>query len=121
MKGVVNGVTPKELAPGFVAINTIECRPEYVERFRELFQTRAHAIDRLPGFRSMFVLEPKDGSQAYLVVSQWDDEECFRAWTESPEFIEGHRRAFADLKEAKARGEEPPMRSQFATYTVLAR
>jgi heme-degrading monooxygenase HmoA len=106
---------------GFVAINTIHCRPEYVSRFKELFTTRAHAIDRLPGFQGMFVLEPKTGDDAYLVVSQWDREEDFKAWTESPEFVEGHRRAFEDMKRAKERGDDAPMHSRFATYSVLAR
>ncbi len=106
--------------PGFVAVNSIECAPDYVPRFRELFQSRAHAIDRLPGFKGIYVLEPQSEGKPFLVVSQWEDEASFRAWTESPEFLEGHRRAFADLKAAKKRGEEPPMRSDFATYTVLA-
>jgi heme-degrading monooxygenase HmoA len=116
MEGVIENVTSE-----FVAVNTIECDPEYVPRFRALFQSRAHAIDRLPGFRGMYVLEPQESGGAYLVVSQWESEACFRAWTESAEFMEGHRRAFADIKEATARGEAPPMRSQFATYRVLAR
>lgn len=81
--------------------------------------SRAHAIDRLTGFLSMQVLEPKAEAEPYLVVSQWQSEEAFQEWVKSPEFMEGHRRAFADLKEAKERGEEPPMHSKFVTYSVL--
>lgn len=81
--------------------------------------SRAHAIDRLTGFLSMQVLEPKAEAEPYLVVSQWQSEEAFQEWMKSPEFMEGHRRAFADLKEAKERGEEPPMHSKFVTYSVL--
>lgn len=81
--------------------------------------SRAHAIDRLTGFLSMQVLEPKAEAEPYLVVSQWQSEEAFLGWMKSPEFVEGHRRAFADLKEAKERGEEPPMHSKFVTYSVL--
>ena len=105
----------------FVAINTIHCRPEYRERFEELFKTRARAIDRLPGFRHMHVLSPSREGDAYLVVSYWKSEEDFQAWTKSPEFLEGHKRGFEDLRLAKERGEEPPMTSQFATYSVLCR
>lgn len=81
--------------------------------------SRAHAIDRLTGFLSMQVLEPKAEAEPYLVVSQWQSEEAFQEWMKSPEFMEGHRRAFADLKDAKERGEEPPMHSKFVTYSVL--
>lgn len=103
----------------FVAINFITCESSYIARFKELFMSRAHAIDRLTGFLSMQVLEPKAEAEPYLVVSQWQSEEAFQEWVKSPEFMEGHRRAFADLKEAKERGEEPPMHSKFVTYSVL--
>ncbi len=106
---------------GFVAINYITCTPEYRERFEYLFRTRARAIDRMPGFRGMYVLRPQREGDPYLVVSHWDSEEHFRAWVQSPEFLEGHRRGFEDIREAKARGEQPPMTSDFRTYEVIAR
>lgn len=106
---------------GFVAINYITCKPEYRERFEYLFKTRARAIDRMPGFRGMYVLRPQREGDAYLVVSHWESEAHFKAWLQSPEFIEGHRRGFEDLREAKMRGEEPPMQSDFRTYEVITR
>lgn len=102
----------------FVAVNFISCKPDYVERFEELFRSRAHAIDRLPGFVDMQVLRPKDEGD-YLVVSRWTSEEAFQSWVGSPEFLEGHKRGFADLEAAKRSGDEPPMKSTFRTYTVL--
>lgn len=104
---------------GFVAINYISCKPHYRERFEELFSTRAHAIDKLPGFRRMNVLRPNKDDDNYLIVSYWDTKEQFEAWTKSPEFIEGHKRGFEDLRLAKERGEEPPMHSDFKTYEIL--
>jgi heme-degrading monooxygenase HmoA len=104
---------------GFVAINYIECDASYRGRFEELFGTRAHAIDRLPGFRFMHVLRPADESDPYLIVSHWDDEASFQEWTRSPEFLEGHQRGFTDLKKAKEEGREPPMSSTFKTYSIL--
>lgn len=106
---------------GFVAINYITCKSEYRERFEYLFKTRARAIDRMPGFRGMYVLRPQREGDAYLVVSHWESEAHFKAWLQSPEFIEGHRRGFEDLREAKMRGEEPPMQSDFRTYEVITR
>ena len=104
----------------FVAVNEIHCEPDYCERFECLFCTRAQAIDRMPGFIEMMVLRPNEPGKPYLVVSRWKDEASFRAWVGSPEFHEGHQRAFADLAEAKKKGETPPMKSDFGTYTVLA-
>ncbi|HMV25564.1 MAG TPA: antibiotic biosynthesis monooxygenase [bacterium] len=105
----------------FVAINYITCNDNYRERFEELFSSRAHAIDRMPGFVDMQVLKPDQPDEPYLIVSHWDSKEAFDTWTQSPEFIEGHKRGFADVRAAKARGEVAPMESKFKTYAVIAR
>ena len=104
----------------FVAINNIACQASYVERFRTLFQTRAHAIDTAPGFLGMYVLEPKNEGEDFLVVSQWTSEQAFDAWTKSEAFIEGHKRAFSDLQAAKKEGTTPPMHSEMRKYSVVA-
>jgi len=57
----------------FVAINYISCEPHYRERFEQLFGTRAHAIDLMPGFVDMQVLKP-NGEGEYLIVSHWTSE-----------------------------------------------
>lgn len=106
---------------GFVAINFIDCKDDYRSRFEELFASRAKAIDRIPGFKRMQVLRPNKPGESYLIVSYWESEDNFKSWTSSPEFIEGNNRGFEDLKLAKERGEEPPMKSTFVTYDVIAR
>ncbi|MDZ4844366.1 MAG: antibiotic biosynthesis monooxygenase [Chitinophagales bacterium] len=104
---------------GFVAINYIECSQDYVERFEELFSTRARAIDALPGFRNMYVLKPTAQQEKYLIVSHWDSENEFKAWTRSAAFLEGHKRGFEDVRKAKEAGLPPPMHSDFKTYSIL--
>jgi len=104
----------------FVAINYISCESHYKERFEQLFASRAHAIDRMPGFVDMQVLRPQAEGD-YLIVSHWESEDAFKTWTHSPEFIEGHKRGFEDIRVAKERGEQPPMRSSFKTYSVISR
>lgn len=104
----------------FVAINYISCKEHYRDRFEELFSTRAKAIDKMPGFHHMEVLKPQDNGD-YLIVSHWDSAESFKGWTRSPEFIEGHKRGFEDIRIAKEKGEEPPMSSSFKTYEIIAR
>lgn len=106
---------------GFVAVNTIDADPEYIERFEMLFKTRAHAIDRMEGFHSMQVLKPTDEKDSYLVISFWESEEHFRKWSNSPEFLEGHKRGFKDLAKARKEGKNSPMKSTFRTYTILTR
>jgi len=103
----------------FVAINTIRCAEAYASRFEELFRTRAKAIDRLPGFIAMNVLRNQDQANEYLVVSYWESEDCFRTWLKSPEFIEGHKRGFADMQAAKESGATPPMVSRFQTFDLV--
>lgn len=104
----------------FVAVNYIKCESDYRERFEELFATRAHAIDMLPGFLSMEVLRPSESEDNYLIVSYWDTKEQFEAWTKSPAFIEGHKRGFADLKKYKEEGKPAPMSSSFKTYQIIS-
>lgn len=105
----------------FVAINYITCDADYRRRFEELFATRAKAIDKMPGFHFMEVLKPQTENDPYLIVSHWDSEDNFKAWTNSPEFIEGHKRGFEDIRKAKEEGRKPPMSSSFKTYEVIAR
>ena len=105
----------------FVAINFITCREDYRGRFEELFGSRAGAIDAMPGFVRMQVLRPSKPGEPYLVMSEWDNQESFKAWMKSEAFVQGHRRGFADLEEAKRAGAEPPMSSRFVTYDVITR
>ncbi len=103
----------------FVAINYIHCHADYQQRFEELFGSRAHAIDNMPGYIDMHVLKPATLNDPYLVVSYWEHEEAFHTWTKSQAFVEGHQRAFADLARYKAEGKETPMKSTFKTYEIL--
>ncbi len=103
----------------FVAINSIACTDAYRERFETLFKSRAHAIDKLPGFHNMVVLKPSSGTGDYLVVSYWDDRASFENWHKSSAFAEGHRRGFDDVRQARERGEQPPMTSHMELYDIL--
>jgi heme-degrading monooxygenase HmoA len=104
---------------GFVAVNFISCIEAYRERFEQLFGSRAHAIDGVPGFRHMHVLRPQKPEGEYLVVSYWADRASFDGWAASPAFAAGHRRGFEDVRAARERGETPPMTSRMQTYDVL--
>ncbi|MEO6818983.1 MAG: antibiotic biosynthesis monooxygenase [Ginsengibacter sp.] len=105
----------------FVAVNYIDCKPEYIARFEELFGSRAKQIDTMPGFVDMQVLRPSKAGDAYLIISHWENEDAFTGWTKSETFLEGHKRGFADIAQAKREGKESPMKSDFKTYEVIAR
>lgn len=104
----------------FVAINYIHCEEDFRPRFEELFATRAHAIDTMPGFVNMHVLRPAEAGSPYLIVSYWETEDSFKDWMKSPAFVEGHKRGFAEVAAAKAAGKPAPMKSDFKTYAVIS-
>ncbi|WP_105318463.1 antibiotic biosynthesis monooxygenase family protein [Thermus tenuipuniceus] len=84
----------------FIVMNRIPVKPEYADRFEEAFRTRARLVDRMPGFIRNLVLRPKTPGDPYVVMTFWESEAAFRAWTESPEFREGHARSGILPKEA---------------------
>ena len=104
----------------FVAINYISCTEDYRNRFEELFTSRAGFIDTMPGFVRMHVLRPSAPGHDYLIVSYWETEAAFKAWTRSEAFMKGHRRGFDDLAQAKAEGRPAPMSSSFKTYNIIS-
>ncbi|PUZ23881.1 Heme-degrading monooxygenase HmoA [Chitinophaga costaii] len=104
----------------FVAINYIHCIPSFRTRFEELFATRAHAIDSMPGFINMHVLRPEDTESPYLIVSYWETETSFKDWMKSDAFVQGHKRGFAEIAAAKAEGSPAPMKSDFKTYAIIS-
>ena len=84
----------------FVVMNRIPVNPEYAHRFEEVFRTRARLVGRMPGFIRNLVLRPKNPGDPYIVLTFWESEVAFRAWTESPAFKEGHARSGTLPKEA---------------------
>lgn len=125
-----------------VAINYITVNDTgYLKRFTDLFATRARAVDTIPGFLGMQLLEPQKenyltpqqaktvdpetgiterDAPVYLVVTHWKDEKSFQNWTKSAQFIEGHKRGFADIAEARVLGKINPMSSQMKTYKIIS-
>ena len=104
----------------FVAMNRITCQPEYVERFEQLFATRAGQVDTMPGFQSFHLLRPIKASGPYIVMTFWDKKEDFESWMHSSQFTAGHSRGFADVDSARKAGTTPPMVSNMELYEKMA-
>ncbi len=83
----------------FVTMNRIPVNPGHRERFEEHFRNRARLVDRMPGFIRNLLLRPENPGDPYIVMTFWASREAFLAWTESPEFKEGHARAGSLPKE----------------------
>ena len=47
----------------------------------------------MKGFVSYQLLKPATEGAPYVVMTTWENEADFRAWTESAEFKEGHARS----------------------------
>ena len=76
-----------------VTCNRIPVNPEHNEAFEAVFQARASLVDGMPGFISFQLLRPKKAGDPYVVMTFWESEAHFKAWTQSDEFKEGHARS----------------------------
>jgi heme-degrading monooxygenase HmoA len=96
-------------------INRMTVPSDYRERFERMFQTRARAVDRRPGFISAEILRPTHGDD-YLVVTHWESREHFNTWIGSEEYREGHAR----VGEFKGPDGRIVLTSKVEEYEVLA-
>ena len=82
----------------FVMMNRMTVPAEFRDKFEMTFRTRAKAVDRRPGFIRAEILRPEQGNE-YIVMTHWESQAAFDAWTGSEEYREGHRRV-GDFKDA---------------------
>ena len=73
-----------------VVSNRIQVATGHEQEFEARFQGRARLVEHRPGFVRLEILRPIK-SDYYVVLTYWEDETSFRAWTESAEFQEAHR------------------------------
>lgn len=76
----------------FVAINVLGVPDGGGEELERRFAARAGAVETAPGFVSFELLRPAEGTEDYLVVTRWSDEDSYRAWLGSRQFQAGHQR-----------------------------
>jgi heme-degrading monooxygenase HmoA len=77
----------------FVVCNRIPVNPDYAEAFEARFADRSQMVDGMPGFVAFNLLRPTNAGDPYVVLTFWEKEENFKAWTQSAEFKEGHARS----------------------------
>ncbi|MDV7198205.1 mycobilin-forming heme oxygenase MhuD [Rhodococcus kroppenstedtii] len=67
-----------------VKINAIEVPDGAGPELEKRFAARAGAVEGSPGFLGFQLLRPVKGEDRYFVVTQWEDEESFQAWSSGP-------------------------------------
>jgi heme-degrading monooxygenase HmoA len=82
-----------------VVSNRIQVAPGHEEAFEKRFQGRAGLVENHPGFIRLEILRPKPveihgkkmgGSEYYVVLTYWENEQAFLNWTESEDFRLAH-------------------------------
>tara|TARA_B100000700_G_scaffold172437_1_gene190472 strand:+ start:7497 stop:7817 length:321 start_codon:yes stop_codon:yes gene_type:complete len=74
----------------YMVNNRIHVTSGYEEEFEARFRARAGEIDKQPGFVAMRVLRPQGNQAPYVVETEWDSQEAFRAWVGSDDFKRAH-------------------------------
>lgn len=83
-----------------VVCNRIPVNPDHAQDFEQAFAKRAGLVDGMDGFISYQLLRPTQEGAPYVVMTHWDSQEKFIAWTESDAFKDGHARSGTLPREA---------------------
>ena len=82
-----------------VVSNRIRVAAGHEAAFEKRFEGRAGLVENHPGFIRLEILRPKTvqmhgkplgGSDYYVVLTHWENEEAFLKWTESEDFRLAH-------------------------------
>ncbi|WP_462417244.1 antibiotic biosynthesis monooxygenase family protein [Kytococcus sp. Marseille-QA3725] len=73
-----------------IKINAITVPADSGDELAHRFAKRAGAVDGQPGFKGFELLRPTDDRNVWLVVTRWEDEASFEAWTSGREFQKAH-------------------------------
>jgi heme oxygenase (mycobilin-producing) len=87
-----------------VKINVLQVPQGRGEVLEERFASRAGEVEKVDGFESFELLRPTEGTDRYLVVTKWRDDESFKAWMDSAAFQRGHAQAQQDAEAARDEG-----------------
>jgi heme-degrading monooxygenase HmoA len=82
-----------------VVSNRIQVALGHEEAFEKRFEGRARLVENSPGFIRLEILRPRTvqmhgkplgGSDYYVVLTYWENEQAFIDWTESDDFRTAH-------------------------------
>ncbi len=78
-----------------VKINAIRVPEGAGAELERRFAARGKEVDGSPGFLGFQLLRPVKGEDRYFVVTQWETDEAFQAWTASNAFRSEHAKGAA--------------------------
>jgi heme oxygenase (mycobilin-producing) len=90
-----------------VKINVLQVPEGRGEVLEQRFAARAGEVEKVEGFESFELLRPTEGTDRYLVVTRWRDEDAFKSWLTSDAFGRGHAQSQADRDAEEAGGGHP--------------
>lgn len=71
-------------------MNRIPVNPAYADEFEARFSDRASLVDSMEGFIAFRLLRPSNPQDPYVVMTIWQSQAHFEAWTQSEAFKHGH-------------------------------
>ena len=74
----------------YVVTNKFNVKPNYYTSFETLWKTRKSYLKDMPGFISFDLLKNNFTNGEYISLTIWEDQKDFKAWLESPQFVESH-------------------------------
>ncbi|MEJ5914938.1 antibiotic biosynthesis monooxygenase family protein [Pseudokineococcus sp. 1T1Z-3] len=73
-----------------IKINAIEVPEGAGPELERRFAARLGAVDGTPGFLGFELLRPVAGEERYFVLTRWEDDASFRAWSEGGDAARAH-------------------------------
>ncbi|MEJ5944788.1 antibiotic biosynthesis monooxygenase [Pseudokineococcus basanitobsidens] len=73
-----------------VKINAISVPEGAGPELERRFAARLGAVDGTPGFLGFELLRPTAGEERYFVLTRWEDDASFRAWSEDGDAARAH-------------------------------
>lgn len=83
-----------------ITSNRIPVHPDHYQAFEDAFRDRVSLVDGMDGFIDFRLLRPTKDGDPYIVMTTWESQEHFEAWTNSEEFREGHAKSGTLPREA---------------------
>ena len=74
--------TFEETLVSFVNITALTAPEGAGAEIEKRFAARAHSTDAAPGFEGFELLRPVYGEERYFVVTRWESQEAFQAWSD---------------------------------------
>ncbi len=97
----------------FVAVSELTVPEAGREGLEVSFADRLGEVDHWPGFRGLQVLVDLADPSSFMMISWWDNQECFSNYMRSEDHRQSHRRI--------PTGEDRPRPRRFRRYEVIAR